>query len=84
MKLKHPGDLNSIIEEEKYINFEQFKNAVEKVYQYKFDLMPMFISLKHALNTKRWEKEYDIKYEVFHDYGKISNEVVSEIKKEDF
>lgn len=82
MIMKHPGELHSIIEEEKYINFEQFKNAVEKVYQYKFDLMPMFISLKHALNTKRGEKEYDIKYEAFHDYGKISNEVVSEIKKE--
>ena len=82
MIMKHPGNLSEIIQEEKYIHFEQFKSAVEKVYQYKFDLMPMFISLKHAISTKRGEKEFDIKYETFHAYGKISNDIVSEIKKE--
>ena len=82
MIMKHPGNLSEIIQEEKYIHFEQFKSAVEKVYQYKFDLMPLFISLKQAIKTKRGEKEFDIKYETFHDYGKISNDIVSEIKKE--
>ena len=80
--MKHPGNLSEVIQEEKYIHFNQFKSAVEKVYQYKFDLMPMFISLKQAVNTKRGEKEFDVKYETFHDYGKISNDIVSEIKKE--
>ena len=82
MIMKHPGNLSEIIQEEKYVHFSQFQSAVEKVYQYKFDLMPMFISLKHAINTKRGEKEFDIKYETFHDYGKISNDIVSELKKE--
>ena len=82
MIMKHPGNLSEIIQEEKYVHFSQFESAVKKVYQYKFDLMPMFISLKHALSTKRGEKEFDIKYETFYDYGKISNDIVTEIKKE--
>ena len=82
MIMKHPGNLSTIIQEEKYINFNQFLSAIEKVYQYKFDIMPLFISLKKALSTKRGEKELEIKYERFGEYGKISNEVVSEIKKE--
>ena len=44
--------------------------------------MPLFISLKRALSTKRGEKELDIKYERFDEYGKISNDIVSIIKKE--
>lgn len=56
MIMKHPGNLSNIIQEEKYINFNQFFSAVQKVYQYKFDLMPMFISLKKALSTKRGKK----------------------------
>jgi len=82
MIMKHPGNLSNVIREEKYINFNQFFSAVEKVYQYKFDLMPMFISLKKALSTKRGEKELEIKYERFDEFRKISNDVVSEIKKE--
>ena len=57
MIMKHPGNLSNIIQEEKYINFNQFLNSVEKVYQYKFDLMPLFISLKKALSTSIGEKE---------------------------
>ena len=82
MIMKHPGNLSEVIQEEKYINFSQFESAVKKVYKYKFNLMPMFISLKHALSTKRGEKEFEIKYETFFDYGKISNDIVTEIKKE--
>ena len=82
MIMKHPGNLSNIIEEEKYINYNQFLSAVEKVYQYKFDLMPLFISFKKALSTSRGEKELEIKYELFGEYGKISNDIVSELKKE--
>ena len=82
MIMKHPGNLSNIIQEEKYINFNQFLSAVEKVYQYKFILMPLFISLKKALSTTRGEKELEIKYERFGEYGKISNDIVSELKKE--
>ena len=82
MIMKHPGNLSTIIQDEKYINYNQFLSAVKKVYQYKFDLMPLFISLKRALSTKKGEKELEIKYERFGEYGKISNDIVSEIKKE--
>ena len=44
--------------------------------------MPLFISLKKALSTKRGEKELEKKYERFNEYGKISNDIVSEIKNE--
>ena len=82
MIMKHPGNLSNIIQEEKYINFNQFLSAVEKVYQYKFNLMPLFISLKKSLTTKRGEKELDIRYELYDEYGKISHDIVSELKKE--
>ena len=82
MIMKHPGNLSDIIQEEKYINFNQFLSSVEKVYQYKFDLMPLFISLKKALSTVRGEKELEIKYERFDEYGKISNDIISELKRE--
>ena len=32
MIMKHPGNLSNIIQEEKYINFDQFLSSVEKVY----------------------------------------------------
>ena len=68
MIMKHPGNLSNIIQEEKYINFNRFLSAIEKVYQYKFNLIPLFISLKKALSATRGEKELEIKYESFGGY----------------
>ena len=82
MIMKHPGNLSTIIQEEKCINFKQFLYAVKKVYNYKFDLMPLFVSLKKALYTVRDEKELEININIFDEYAKISNDIVSEVKKE--
>ena len=80
--MKHPGNLLYVIQEEKYINFNHFISAVERIYNYKYSLMPLFISLKYSLNLNRNEKELELRSNNFNDYSKISNEVVSLFKKE--
>ena len=82
MIMKHPGNLAIVFQQEKYINFKQFLNAVQKVYNYKFGLMPLFISMKRVLKTKRREKEIEINKNTYQEYVKISNDIVSEVKKE--
>ena len=45
--MRHPGNLSFVIQQEKYISFKKFLSAVENVYNYKYSLMPLFISLKY-------------------------------------
>ena len=80
--MRHPGNLSYVLQEEKYINFNHFMSAVKRIYNYKYSLMPLFISLKYSLNLNRNEKELELKKNNFNDYSKISNEVVSIYKKE--
>ena len=80
--MRHPGNLSYVLQEEKYINFNHFMSAVKKVYNYKYSLLPLFISLKYSLNLNRNEKELELRKNNFYDYSKISNEVVSIYKKE--
>ena len=79
--MRHPGNLSYILQEEKYINFNHFVSAVKRVYNYKYSLMPLFISLKYSLNLNRNEKELEIRKNNLNDYSKISNEIVSGYKK---
>ena len=79
--MRHPGNLSYVIQEEKYINFNHFVNAVKRVYNYKYSLMPLFISLKYSLNLNRNEKELEIKKNNLNDYSKISSDIVSIYKK---
>ena len=78
----HPGNLSLVIQKEKYINFNNFLLAVEKIYNYKYNLMPLFISFKASLNINRNEKEIEINKNNFNDYSKILNDVVSLYKKQ--
>ena len=78
----HPGELNVIMQKEKYINFDNFISAVEKVYNYKYNLLPLFISLKTSLNIVRSEKELEINKNNYNDYSKILKEVFSGYKKQ--
>ena len=80
--MRHPGNLSYILMEEKYINFNNFISAVKRVYNYKYSLMPLFISLKYSLALNRAEKELELKKNNFNDYSKISNDIVSLYKKE--
>ena len=54
--MDYPENLSFIIQKEKYISFDNFIIAVEKIYNYIYDLMPLFISLKASLNIIRNEK----------------------------
>ena len=80
--MRHPGNLSYVLQEEKYINFNHFMSAVKKVYNFKYSLLPLFISLKYSLNLNRNEKELELRKNNFYDYSKISNEIVSIYKKE--
>jgi hypothetical protein len=80
--MNYPGELSNIINEQKYINFNQFILAVKKVFNYKFDLIPLFITLKRALKSKRHEKILKIKERNCPEYAQIGNELCNEFKKE--
>ena len=80
--MRHPGNLSYVLHFEKYINFNQFIAAIKRIYNFKYSLMPLFISLKYSLNLNRNEKELELKKNNFNDFSKISNEVVSMAKKE--
>ena len=80
--MRHPGNLSYVIQEEKYINFNHFISAVKAIYNFKYSLMPLFISLKYSLNLNRNEKELEVRTNNFNDFSKISNDVVSIFKKE--
>ena len=80
--MRHPGNLSYILHEEKYINFNHFNTAIKRVYNYKYSLIPLFISLKYSLNINRTEKELEIRKNNFNDFSKISSEVFSSSKKD--
>ena len=80
----HPGNLALVIQQEKYISFKKFISAVENVYNYKYSLMPLFISLKYSLNINRNEKELEINKNNFNDYSKILKEIFSGYKKQGY
>ncbi len=80
MLLKHPGNLEKVLYEEKYINFQQFFNSILKVFNYKYDLIPLFVTLKKCLLTVKKEKQFEIKARNYNDFACISNEIVSSIK----
>ena len=80
MLLKYPGNLEKVFYEEKYINFQQFYKSVLKVFNYKYDLLPIFVSFKKCLLTMKKEKKFEIKDRNYSDFASISNEIVSSIK----
>jgi hypothetical protein len=82
--MRHPGNLSLVIQQEKYISFKKFLSAVENVYNYKYSLMPLFISLKYSLNINRNEKEFEINKNNFNDYSKILKEIFTGYRKQGY
>ena len=80
----YPGNLSLVIQQEKYISFKKFITAVENVYNYKYSLMPLFISLKYSLNINRNEKELEINKNNFNDYSKILKEIFTGFRKQGY
>lgn len=77
----YPGNLSYIFQKEKYISFNDFISAVTRVYNYKYDLFPLFISLKKSLNINRTEKILELKKSNFIKFTKESNEILTNFKK---
>lgn len=80
MIMKYPGELNKLFLEERYVSFEDFFRAVEKIPNYKFILVPLFVGFKKCIMTFKNEKEFDMRQKNYSDFSKISNEVISLIK----
>ena len=78
--MKYPGELNKLFLEERYVSFEDFFSAVEKIPNYKFILVPLFVGFKKCILTFKNEKEFDMRQKNYSDFSKISNEVISLIK----
>ena len=80
--LHYPGQLRNIFQEEKCINFNQFLNGITKLYNYKYDIIPLFINLKNCLFIKKKEKTFDIKQKNLNDFSDISNDIINFLKTE--
>ena len=78
--LNFPGELRSVFQEEKCINFIQFLNGVTKLYNYKYDMIPLFVNLKNCLYIKKNEKTFDIKQKNLNDFSEISNDIINFLK----
>ena len=78
--LNFPGQLRRVFQEEKCINFNQFLNGVTKLYNYKYDMIPLFINLKKCLYIKKNEKIFDIKQKNLNDFSEISNDIINFLK----
>ena len=66
-----PGELGKIFHEQKYINFNQFLNSFIQLYNYKYDVIPLFINLKKCLTITKKEKVFEIKKRNLNDYSEI-------------
>lgn len=59
--MNSPGDLGLILQTEKYVNFATFFESLEKIPNYKYDIIPCFINIRKCLYNQRKEKIIDIK-----------------------
>ena len=72
----HPGQLKSILIQEKYVNFDTFYNELVKIPGYKFKIVPCYINFKECLYNTRKESEIKIKNQCRSDFVDVSNEII--------
>jgi hypothetical protein len=80
MIMKYPGELYKVVRVEKYVDFDQFYEAISKIDNFKYSIIPSFINFKNALITKKTEPEYEIEKKNLNDFLSITNEIVSNVK----
>lgn len=80
MIMKVPGELSKLFAEERFVNFEQFFSAVEKIPNYKFIIFPLFVNFKKCLLTVKKEKDFEVNMKNYGDFSKILNEIISGVK----
>ena len=78
--LKFPGELEKIFDVQIYIEFNTFYNALKKIDNFKYSIIPVYINMKKSLNKKKYEKEIEMKYRLFNDFSTINNEIMSNFK----
>ena len=79
--MKFPGELEKEFIEQKYVNFETVLNSMKKLYNYKFEIFPIYLNLKKTLLMKRSEKDFEIKQKVYNDFCRIGGDIISKVKK---
>lgn len=75
------GDLYKKLEEEKYINFDTLFKSIQKIRNYKYKILPCYISLKHCLSSQKSEKIINVKQNNKKDFVNISTEIILEQNK---
>ena len=73
-KLMHdPGGLDIILKKEKVVNFDIFFECLEKIDNYKYEIIPCFINIKKCLYNQRKEKIIEVKNENKKEFVRISS-----------
>ena len=75
--LYDPGNLVIPLEEEKYINFDIFFKSIKLIKDYKYKIIPCYVSLKQCLNNAKKEKIIQINDKHKYDFIKISSSLFS-------
>ena len=73
-----PGNLNIVLQKEKYINFDQFHNSLIKIKNYKYEIIPCFMNIKKCLYYKRIEKIIEIKSKNKHEFLRATSALSSD------
>ena len=79
-----PGNLNSILQKEKYINFGQFYNSLIKIKNYKYEIIPCFMNIKKCLYYKRFEKIIEIRNKNKQEFVRATSALSTERIKNPF
>ena len=80
--MNDPGNLGLILQKEKYVNFDTFFKCLEKIENYKFEIIPCFINIRKCLFSFRKEKILDIKNKNKKEFVRASSSL-SNIKPRD-
>ena len=73
-----PGNLNIVLQKEKYISFDQFHNSLIKIKNYKYEIIPCFMNIKKCLYYKRIEKIIEIKSKNKHEFLRATSALSSD------
>ena len=72
-----PGNLGIILQKEKCVNFDTFFKCLEKIQNYKYEIIPCFINIRKCLYSQRKEKIIDIKNKIKKEFVIVSSDLSS-------
>ena len=79
-----PGGLGYILEKEKVVNFDDFFKCLEKIDNYKYEIIPCFLNIKKCLYNQRKEKIIEVKNKNKKEFVRISSALSSRNLSEQF